>query len=228
MQIGEGADMSGGLRFYNGSSNSTLTFTGAVTGNGTLSQAGSATNKQIDFTGNVTDFTGTVLMNNSGSGVIRFGSGRAIDYATTATKGVAGTGDFSMSTTGDTLAYNYGGGIEGAPVYVTNAITGANGTLSVEGAADMEFVKSVAVKTLKVGTGDGRQTALYLVPSENMASEGTDLVFRELSFSVLNNAGNGTLNVYDAGGTLNIHSTGSGNTILNGGDFPPCTLRTVP
>lgn len=92
----------------------------------------------------------------------------------------------------------------------------------------MEFVKSVAVKTLKVGTGDGRQTALYLVPSENMASEGTDLVFRELSFSVLNNAGNGTLNVYDAGGTLNIHSTGSGNTILNGGDFPPCTLRTVP
>ena len=219
VQIGEGADMSGGLRFYNGSSNSTLTFTGAVTGNGTLSQAGSATNKQIDFTGNVTDFTGTVLMNNSGSGVIRFGSGRAIDYATTATKGVAGTGDFSMSTTGDTLAYNYGGGIEGAPVYVTNAITGANGTLSVEGAADMEFVKSVAVKTLKVGTGDGRQTALYLVPSENMASEGTDLVFRELSFSVLNNAGNGTLNVYDAGGTLNIHSTGSGNTILNGGDF---------
>ncbi|WP_256151039.1 hypothetical protein [Akkermansia muciniphila] len=65
VQIGEGADMSGGLRFYNGSSNSTLTFTGAVTGNGTLSQAGSATNKQIDFTGNVTDFTGTVLMNNS-------------------------------------------------------------------------------------------------------------------------------------------------------------------
>ena len=94
----------------------------------------------------MTDFTGTVPANNSGSGVIRFGSGRAIDYATTATKGVAGTGDFSMSTTGDTLAYNYGGGIEGAPVYVTNAITGANGTLSVEGAADMEFVKSVAVK----------------------------------------------------------------------------------
>ena len=52
-----------------------------------------------------------------------------------------------------------------------------------------------------------------------MASEGTDLVFRELSFSVLNNAGNGTLNVSDAGGTLNIHSTRSGNTILNGGDF---------
>ena len=52
-----------------------------------------------------------------------------------------------------------------------------------------------------------------------MASEGTDLVFRELSFSVLNNAGNGTLTVYDAGGTLHIHSTGSGNTILNGGDF---------
>lgn len=219
MQIGEGADTSKGLRFYNGSSNSTLTFTGAVTGNGTLSQAGPGGNKQIVFTGNVTDFTGSVLMNNSGSGVIRFGSGRAIDYATTATKGVAGTGDFSMSATGDTLAYNYGGGLEGAPVYVTNAITGANGTLSVEGAADMEFVKSVAVKTLKVGTGDGRQTALYLVPSENITSEGTDLVFRELSFSVLNNTGNGTLNVYGAGGNLTIRSTGSGNTILNGGDF---------
>lgn len=219
IQIGDGSDATKGLRLNNGSSNTILTFSGTVTGNGVISQSGGASNKSIQLTGNVTDFTGTVAMNNSGSGTIRFGNGSVIDYATTANKGVSGTGAFTMGAAGDTIAYNYGGGIGGAPVYVINTITGSNGVLAMEGAADMQFVNAVSVGTLRIGSDAGRVTSLYINPATAVATDGTDLVFNQVSFGTLNNSGNGVVQVYGVGGSLSVKSTGTGNTIVNGGDF---------
>lgn len=219
IQIGDGSDATKGLRFNDGSSNTTLTFSGTVTGNGVISQSGGASNKSIQLTGNVTDFTGTVAMNNSRSGTIRFGNGGVIDYATTANKGVSGTGAFTMGSAEDTIAYNYGGGIGGAPVYVTNTITGNNGVLAMEGAADMQFVNAVSVGTLRIGSDAGRVTSLYIDPATAVVTDGTDLVFNQVSFGTLNNSGNGVVQVYGAGGSLTVKSTGTGNTIVNGGDF---------
>lgn len=146
-----------GLRFFNGASAAILTFTGSVTGSGTISKAG-ASSANLIFTGDVHAFTGAIVLESSVSygaeDTILFGGAGAVN-ASTATQGISGTGTITFKTNGDAIGYNYS---TGSTVYITNAITTSGTTaqskIRLEGTDDVVFTQSVNINTLEISSSE--------------------------------------------------------------------------
>lgn len=142
-----------GMRFYNGASSSVLTFTGTVTGAGTLSKEG-ASSANLVFSGDVHAYTGHIIVGSSASygseDTILFGGAGATN-ASTATQGVSGTGTITFKTANDAIGYNYS---TGSTVYITNAIAtygdSAQSKIRIEGSDAIVFTQNVSINTLEV------------------------------------------------------------------------------
>ena len=127
-----------GLNITNGNQ-SYVTFSGAVSGSGAIQKTGAGTNLCLNFTGDVTEYSGNITLNAGNSFYLCFGSEATTKnrtfqgYGTAGTapitsaeKGGSGTGNITFVGNGNsTLVYNYVA--SESPVYITNAIQRSNG-----------------------------------------------------------------------------------------------------
>ena len=161
--LGTTADDTKGMVITNGKGidGSDVVFTGTVTGSGILKRTGNPTDysNAITFSGDVTGYIGNMYLGagTSGSFTLTFGgkSDAVAAVTTTATKGVAGTGNITIATANNKLVYNYAAGDN--PVYITNAISesaGVNGsTVTLKGGAAYIFKKVVSVDQVNLEAG---------------------------------------------------------------------------
>lgn len=140
--IDGGDDGTTGMCLNNGGGG-TMTFGGAVTGDGLLSKTGAGNNMILRFTGNVSEFTGNINLGATAIFTLKFES----TNSSSATKGVSGTGDVTFKSGNNTLEYNYSAG---NTVYITNAIVKDGGTSKVKlsGTDAVVFTKSVQIDEL--------------------------------------------------------------------------------
>jgi autotransporter-associated beta strand protein len=211
VQIGDSTIDNSGLWLRDGSSGKTLTFSGIVTGSGTIGFVGpggrSATPKKILFTGDTTGFSGTITMNNTGAGVIQFGDG-SDSPETSAEKGLAGTGTITLTSTNDQLIYNYG--TTNNPVYVTNTITGS-GQISLSGAASMVFTSDVSANSLTVSSAAGATTFKGSVSATTLAlSSPSSVTFETTVTATTINQSAGTVSI--TGGNVTTYNVTNGAT----------------
>ena len=157
IQVGDGSENQGGIIGNNGWGN-LVTFSGTITGNGEIKKTGAGTNLKHAFTGDVTGYTGNIVLGASANFFLCFGAVNDGTAATTqnstADAGVSGTGDITFTSGYNDLVYKYAASAASeGPVYITNAIKKDGGTAKVQllGGASYSFTKDVTIDTLTLG-----------------------------------------------------------------------------
>ncbi len=215
VQLGDGDDTKGFV-MTNGFSSQTLTFAGTITGSGlfkqTPNQNGGLITCGYKFTGDMTGFSGTLT--SPSANTITFGDGNAA-VATSATKGVSGTGKIDGANL--KLVYDYAANIDATPVYVANSSIIA-GQITVQGEADMAFAKQITASTFRV-TGDGDAILAGKASLGNVAGNG--LIRIQNTTTATGNFTGGHVSL--DGGTLDMDS----HTLDSGAKINMCGEGTL-
>ena len=155
------ADDTQGMLITNGNGSQDSVFSGTVTGTGAIKRTGAGDGSSITFSGDLTGYKGNIFFGTSVAVTLTFGgqTDAVAAVATTATKGVAGTGNISISAGADKskLIFNYSKAANNAYVYITNAISEdgniSGSALTLKGGADYYFTKTVRVDTINLEAG---------------------------------------------------------------------------
>ena len=160
--VADSADDNKGLVINDGNSDTTMVFTGTVTGSGIIKRTGnpSTNNSAITFSGDMTAYKGNIYLGAGTSATFTFtlgGNTDAVAASTnnSSTNGVAGTGNITIATAKNKLVFNYLKSDKN--VYITNTISEANGvtgsTVTLKGGADYIFSKNVTVDNVNLDAG---------------------------------------------------------------------------
>ncbi len=160
-----------GLILSDGGS-STYEITNKVVGQGMIKKTGAGTNMTLNFTGDVSEYTGKIVLGASKAFTLQFGK-EGVTAICDKDNGASGTGDISFIGSNDTLVYAY------APsdktIYITNAISNkyrsATGTqtgtskLKLTGGADYRFTRGLTINEFTMEGGSARfdSGAVYLL-----------------------------------------------------------------
>lgn len=152
-----------GLIINNGNGDTTnyqdTLFTGSVTGSGIIKRIGAGDGTSFIFAGDMTGYTGNIYLGTGANVDFNLVFGGKTDAvkasATTATKGIAGTGTITIANASDKVIFNYSASEN--PVYITNAISESGNvtgsTLILKGGASYKFTKDVNVDNLTLEGG---------------------------------------------------------------------------
>lgn len=216
IQIGvvdEEGTWTGGYYVTNGSGQN-ITFSGVITGGGTISKTGPGTGYEQRFTGDMSGFSGDIVMGGTVATTFYIG----YDTAAATYENISGTGNIRFATSNNTLVYAHTAttNTEGNAVVLTIGNTigkDTNGTskVNINGHASYLFTKEVVIDTLSVA--QGRETASVGFTS------GTVSALTGAGGSNIIKSGEGTLNLPDIANNQ-LHLRGgvvSGLTLSDGG-----------
>ena len=145
-----------------------------IVGQGMIKKTGAGTNMTLNFTGDVSEYTGKIVLGASAKFTLKFG-GEGVTAICNKNNGASGTGDISFIGTNDTLVYAYAPSAD--TVYITNAISNkyrsATGTqtgtsrLKLTGGANYRFTRGLTISEFTMEGGSARfdSGAVYLVNS---------------------------------------------------------------
>ena len=191
-----------GLLLSDGGS-STYEITNKVVGQGMIKKTGAGTNMCLNFTGDVSEYTGNIVLGASKAFTLQFGK-EGVTAVCSKTNGASGTGDISFIGSNDTLVYAYDP--TGSTIYITNAISNkyrtATGTttgtskVKLTGGADYRFTRGLTINQFTMEGGSARfdSGAVYLL-NANISGGATI-------------AGKATADSYDDTRLLNLTVTG--------------------
>ena len=217
-----------GLIITNGNGNNTQAYTGTVTGNGLLKKIGPGKSGKIRFEGDVTGYTGNIVLGHSDTANTTFTLQFGKDDGTSAVRGsqdagVAGTGSITFLNSYNLVVFDYEAKADDnsqtVPVYITNAITVNGGTSRVKlsGGADYTFTKDVTIHELTI---DDNSSVITFNGTTNLGKAGTanhltaniTAAGAMTLHGVVTNSGTLTVN---EGATLSINSAITNNGTLN-------------
>ena len=196
-----------GLVISNGNSGKTIEFAGSVYGNGFMYKRGAGMNNTWKFTGDVTNYTGNIILShsdtNSTSFTLQFGKDDGSSTQTgSATAGVAGTGAITFGSAYNTITFNYSN--TSSPVYITNTIKVEGSGLSkveLSGNAGVVFTKDVTIHCLTTSAN-----SITFSGIANIGQSGQNTDFRGGELIV-----NPTGKLYLNGNALNVGKLNAGS-----------------
>ena len=170
-----------GLIITNGNASgkpgSSVEFTGKVTGDGIIKRIGPPSSANaITFSGDMTDYIGNIYLGADSDFTLTLGGASSAVNATktSATKGIAGTGNIQIAKAGSKVVFNYTAATD--PVYITNTISEVDtdgSTITLKGGADYIFTKNVTIDTINLEGGSISLNSNNVRPSEMRILQGT-------------------------------------------------------
>jgi len=143
----------------NDGGNKTYEISNKIIGHGRIKKTGAGDGMVLNFTGDVSEFEGDIVLGASVPFTLKFGKD-GVNAVSSQGKGASGTGAISFTGNNDTLVYAYAPSAD--TVYITNSITnslnGTSGTSKVKltGGADYCFTKGLTINQFSMEGGSAR------------------------------------------------------------------------